>query len=240
MPARRPIACAATTPAREAVVGSIRRAIVVGDLKPGDKLTEVPLAASLDVSRATLREALNLLVQDGLLVQEPYRGFSVTSLSPDALRDIAATRVPLDLIAVNAILADSSGHPRAILPASEVVRFMVPDYVQDVTGIIDEYDPDLVAAQGLTPEGFEARVRAEAMAQAEARGFDAPLVWAAGDGWHPGVVGIVAARLKEASHRPAVVIGFDGAEGKGSARSVTGVDLGAALDAERARFDDLA
>jgi len=100
----------ATTPAREAVVGSIRRAIVVGDLKPGDKLTEVPLAASLDVSRATLREALNLLVQDGLLVQEPYRGFSVTSLSPDALRDIAATRVPLDLIAVNAILADSSGH----------------------------------------------------------------------------------------------------------------------------------
>lgn len=72
-------------------------------------------------------------------------------------------------------------------------------------------------------------VRAEAMAQAEARGLDGPLVWAAAEGWHPGVVGIVAARLKEASHRPAVVIGFEGGIGKGSARSITGVDLGAAV-----------
>jgi single-stranded-DNA-specific exonuclease len=73
------------------------------------------------------------------------------------------------------------------------------------------------------------RVREEAMAQAEARGLDAPLVWAAGEGWHPGVVGIVAARLKEATGRPAVVIGLEGAEGKGSGRSVAGVDLGASV-----------
>ncbi len=72
-------------------------------------------------------------------------------------------------------------------------------------------------------------VRTEALAQAEARGLDGPLVWAAGDGWHPGVVGIVAARLKEAAQRPAVVIGFDGDDGKGSARSIPGVDLGAAI-----------
>ncbi|MFN3992258.1 MAG: single-stranded-DNA-specific exonuclease RecJ [Tabrizicola flagellatus] len=72
-------------------------------------------------------------------------------------------------------------------------------------------------------------VRAEALAQAESRGLDAPLVWAAADGWHPGVVGIVAARLKEAANRPAVVIGFEGEEGKGSARSVPGIDLGAAI-----------
>ncbi len=76
---------------------------------------------------------------------------------------------------------------------------------------------------------IEAAVRQEALAQAEARGSDGPLVWAAADGWHPGVVGIVAARLKEATHRPAVVIGFDGDIGKGSARSVPGVDLGAAI-----------
>ena len=72
-------------------------------------------------------------------------------------------------------------------------------------------------------------VRLEAMAQAESRGLEAPLVWAAADGWHPGVVGIVAARLKEAAHRPSVVIGFDGDDGKGSARSVPGIDLGAAI-----------
>jgi single-stranded-DNA-specific exonuclease len=75
----------------------------------------------------------------------------------------------------------------------------------------------------------EAAVRAAAMAQAVERGLDAPLVWAAGDGWHPGVVGIVAARLKEAANRPAVVIGLEGNIGKGSGRSVSGVDLGAAI-----------
>jgi len=76
---------------------------------------------------------------------------------------------------------------------------------------------------------IEAAVREEAMAQAERRGLDGPLVWAAAEGWHPGVIGIVAARLKEATNRPAVVIALDGAEGKGSGRSVGGVDLGAAI-----------
>ena len=76
---------------------------------------------------------------------------------------------------------------------------------------------------------IEAAVRAAAMVQAEERGLDAPLVWAAGEGWHPGVVGIVAARLKEASNRPAIVIGLENGIGKGSGRSVSGVDLGAAI-----------
>lgn len=75
----------------------------------------------------------------------------------------------------------------------------------------------------------EAEVRDLALEQATARGLDRPLVWAAGEGWHPGVVGIVAARLKEATNRPAIVIGLDGNEGKGSGRSVTGIDLGAAI-----------
>jgi DNA-binding GntR family transcriptional regulator len=97
------------TPQREAVVRYVRRAVVLGELEPGEKLREVRLAATLNVSRPTLREALNLLVQDGLLVQEPYRGFSVTRLEPGAVRDIARTRVPLDLIAVTAILEDGSG-----------------------------------------------------------------------------------------------------------------------------------
>ncbi len=75
---------------------------------------------------------------------------------------------------------------------------------------------------------IEAAVREEALAQVEARG--APLLaWAAGDGWHPGVVGIVAARVKEATRLPAVVIGVEGGIGKGSARSVPGVDLGRAV-----------
>ncbi|AKS46797.1 exonuclease RecJ [Octadecabacter temperatus] len=76
---------------------------------------------------------------------------------------------------------------------------------------------------------IENQVREMAIEQAEERGTDAPLVWAAGEGWHPGVVGIVASRLKESTNRPAIVIGLDGDEGKGSGRSVSGIDLGAAI-----------
>ncbi len=76
---------------------------------------------------------------------------------------------------------------------------------------------------------IEAQVRELALAQVDAHGTQGALAWAAEDGWHPGVVGIVAARVKEALHKPAVVIGFEGDIGKGSARSVTGVDLGSAI-----------
>jgi single-stranded-DNA-specific exonuclease len=58
------------------------------------------------------------------------------------------------------------------------------------------------------------------------------VVVASGKGWHPGVIGIVAARLKEKYDRPAIVIAFDGkGEGKGSGRSIQGVDLGRAVTA---------
>ncbi|WP_375287604.1 single-stranded-DNA-specific exonuclease RecJ [Sphingomonas sp.] len=56
----------------------------------------------------------------------------------------------------------------------------------------------------------------------------------AGEGWHPGVIGIVAGRLKEKTERPAVVIALgDDGIGKGSGRSITGVDLGQAVMAAR-------
>ena len=84
---------------------------------------------------------------------------------------------------------------------------------------------------------IETRVREAAFAQADERGLDGPLIWAAGDNWHPGVVGIVAARLKEETRRPAVVIGFDGRFGKGSGRSIRGVDLGYAI--QRLQADGL-
>lgn len=59
-----------------------------------------------------------------------------------------------------------------------------------------------------------------------------PVVFACGKGWHPGVIGIVAARLKERYDRPAIVIAFDSkGEGKGSGRSIQGVDLGRAVTA---------
>ncbi|MFO6447182.1 single-stranded-DNA-specific exonuclease RecJ [Erythrobacter sp. NE805] len=55
----------------------------------------------------------------------------------------------------------------------------------------------------------------------------------AGHGWHPGVIGIVAGRIKEKTGKPAVVIALDESQGKGSGRSISGVDLGAAIIAAR-------
>ncbi len=51
----------------------------------------------------------------------------------------------------------------------------------------------------------------------------------AGKGWHPGVIGIVAGRIKEKTGKPSLVIALDGETGKGSGRSIAGVDLGAAI-----------
>ncbi|WP_424931642.1 single-stranded-DNA-specific exonuclease RecJ [Amaricoccus macauensis] len=76
---------------------------------------------------------------------------------------------------------------------------------------------------------LEAAVANQALDQVEARGEPGPLIWAASEGWHPGVVGIVASRLKEAFGRPAIVIGFDGEAGKGSGRSAGGLDMGACI-----------
>ena len=76
---------------------------------------------------------------------------------------------------------------------------------------------------------IEAAVQEEADAQAARQGNRAVIV-VAGRGWHPGVIGIVAGRLKEKHGRPAIVIALDEAGmGKGSGRSISGVDLGAAV-----------
>ena len=77
---------------------------------------------------------------------------------------------------------------------------------------------------------IEAEVLTAAVTQAEAAGAAATSLVMVGDaGWHPGVIGIVAARLRERFGVPACVIAWDGAVGKGSGRSVPGVALGPAV-----------
>ncbi len=81
-------------------------------------------------------------------------------------------------------------------------------------------------------KAIEAMVIEEAMQQAE-RIADEPILVIAGKGWHAGVIGIVAGRIKERFHRPVAVIGVQDGVGKASARSVTGFDFGAAVIAAR-------
>lgn len=76
---------------------------------------------------------------------------------------------------------------------------------------------------------IEAGVQTEAEAMALGQGNRA-VALVSGQGWHAGVIGIVAGRLKESLNRPAIVIALDGdGIGKGSGRSIPGVDLGAAI-----------
>ena len=81
---------------------------------------------------------------------------------------------------------------------------------------------------------IEAEVLEAADAGYQAAGVPEGLVFCVGEGWHPGVIGIVAGRLKERYDLPAIVVAIDqDGIGKGSGRSVPGVDLGAAVIAAR-------
>lgn len=79
-------------------------------------------------------------------------------------------------------------------------------------------------------QAIEAGVLEQAMAQAQMQ-QNAPVIVVAGEGWHQGVIGIVAGRLKEKFSRPAAAIAVENGVAKGSARSVTGADMGAAIHA---------
>lgn len=141
-----------------------------------------------------------------------------------ALADIARMDTAPNAYALGFVLGPRINAGGRIGQADLGARLLATDSDSEAAALAERLD-----VLNTERRDVEAAVRAEALAQAGARGLDAPLVWAAGEGWHPGVVGIVAARLKEAARRPAVVIGFDGDIGKGSARSISGVDLGAAV-----------
>ena len=80
----------------------------------------------------------------------------------------------------------------------------------------------------------ETRIRFEAEALlAEQSAPGAPAHVLAAEGWHPGVIGIVAARIAERHYRPTVLIALDGDEGSGSGRSIPGFDLLAGLTPAR-------
>jgi single-stranded-DNA-specific exonuclease len=189
-------------------------------------LPEPDLLAMLDlVALATVADVAPLtgvnraLVRQGLVVMARRARPGLTALADVARLDAAPTAWHLGFLLGPRINAGGRVG-RADLGA----RLLATTDPAEAAGLAERLD-----ALNAERRAIEAAVLAEALAQAEARGMDGPLVWAAGEGWHPGVVGIVAARLKEASNRPAVVIGLAGAEGKGSGRSVSGVDLGGAV-----------
>ena len=77
-------------------VAELRRAIFDGDIESGTALREVALAESLGVSRPTVREALGMLVAEGLAHREPHRGVSVATTEAASVRDVCLARFVLE------------------------------------------------------------------------------------------------------------------------------------------------
>ena len=114
-------------------------------------------------------------------------------------------------------------------------RLLSTDDPDEAAELAAELDALNVTRKAVETETFEAAVRQ--VEHASHHDPSAPVLVVAGEGWHPGVVGIVASRLRERYRRPAVVIGLDPAMGvgKGSGRSQAGVNLGRAV---QAAFED--
>ena len=81
---------------RHAVCDSVRSALREGQFKPGENLSEVALAEKFQVSRGPIREALLVLVEEGLLDHSPNRGFSVVDLTKEDLAHINELRLLLE------------------------------------------------------------------------------------------------------------------------------------------------
>ncbi|MGZ4429148.1 MAG: GntR family transcriptional regulator [Nocardioidaceae bacterium] len=82
------------------VAEELRRALFDGDVEAGTPLREVALADAMGVSRSTIREALAVLVAEGLAVREPNRGVSVTELDPESVHDVCLARSVLEAAGV--------------------------------------------------------------------------------------------------------------------------------------------
>ena len=105
-----------TSTRREEVSARIRRALLTGELRPGQRIKEVRLAEALGVSRPTLRESLQQLIHEGALVLVPYKGVHVAQPTPDELRDVSEVRMPLETMAALRLARDPQG------PAMDGVR----------------------------------------------------------------------------------------------------------------------
>ena len=194
--------------------------------KPEPKLIElldlVALGTVADV--AQLRGLNRAFVAQGLKVMAGRQNVGLAALAEAA----RLTRAPLchDLGFALGPRINAGGR---VGKSDLGVRLLTTDDPDEARGIAVELD--LLNEER---RAIESEVQAEA--EATCRGGADSVHIAAGQGWHPGVIGIVAGRLKETLNRPAIVIAIDETGiGKGSGRSVPGVDLGAAILAARDR-----
>jgi len=96
------------------VADELRRALFDGEVGPGTPLREVALAEAMGVARSTIREALAVLVAEGLAVREPNRGVHVSEPDPEAVEDVCRARIVLETAGVRR-WADASEETRDVV-----------------------------------------------------------------------------------------------------------------------------
>src|SRR5579872_2632965 len=152
-----------------------------------------------------------------------------------ALLDFAGAKGPASVFHAGFILGPRINAGGRIGRADLGARLLSTDDPAEALSLAQELD-----ALNAERKNVEAEILEAAIANIEAGANfdpDAPAIVVAQEGWHPGVIGIVASRLRERYRRPVVVVGLDraGDIGKGSGRSQPGVNLGRAI---QAAFDE--
>lgn len=173
--------------------------------------TVADVAPLIGVNRAFVRQGLRIMAQR----QRP----GLVALADAARMDTAPSSYHLGFLLGPRV--NAGGRIGKADLGARLLSTANPQEARDLADMLDQLNTER--------RDVETAVRDAAQEQIEARDKTAALVWAADEGWHPGVVGIVASRLKEATNRPAIVIGFEDGIGKGSGRSVSNVDLGASI-----------
>lgn len=170
-----------------------------------------------------LTGANRALVAQGLKVMAQRKNVGITSLSDVGRMSEAPTAYHAGFILGPRV--NAGGRVGEAGLGARLLTTNNPAEAQELAEKLDKYNEER--------RYIEAEVLEAATAQMEAKyGLDGKpdtIVVAYGDGWHAGVIGIVASRLKDKYGLPALVIGGEGVEAKGSARSISGVDLGAAV-----------
>ncbi|MFN3448099.1 MAG: single-stranded-DNA-specific exonuclease RecJ [Roseococcus sp.] len=194
---------------------------------------EPDLRAALDlVALATVCDVVPLLGVNRAFVAQGLRVLAGrTRPGLAALLDVAGAREAPSAHTLGFLLGPRINAGGRISAPDLGLRLLVEEDPIAARAIAERLD-----AVNRQRQEVEAAVLAAAMAQAEAqRAAGHAVLLVAGEGWHPGVVGIVAGRLRERFNRPACVAGVSEGLAKGSGRSVPGLDLGAAVIAARQR-----
>ncbi len=170
------------------------------------------------------------LAAQGLKVMSGWRNIGLK-----ALLDVAKSQGPATAFHAGYILGPRINAGGRIGRADLGARLLSTEDPEEASALAQELD-----ALNASRKEVEKAVIDEAVAAIEKQSNfdpDAPVIVAAGDGWHPGVVGIAAGRLRERYRKPVIVIGIDRPAdiGKGSGRSQPGVNLGRAI---QSAYDD--